>query len=274
MALALGLLGRRPAADALATSPRSRLGPLAAALVASPFALTAACGDGDSGADADTDVSFAADIRPIFQTKCYDCHWDGNAVEVDLTDPFNPDTGIIERPNSFEDSEYTLLVDPGNVGNSSIIKKVSDPDLPSSEDGHPMPWPVERVTEEELADIEQWIEDGANDDAFFAENVAPIFGTEVTLRAPSGKCTYCHAPGSPHDLDVTNPFDPEVGMVDVDSDFGGKIVEPGDPDNSMLVEKLASDTPPGSPMPLHYPRLTDEEISLLEGWIAAGAPDN
>ena len=233
-----------------------------------------ACGGDEASDDASFDVSFSADVAPIFDAKCNACHWTGNAVNVDLTDPFDPETGLILHPNSHTESDYEYLVDPGNVENSSLIVKISDPNLPTSEDGNPMPWDVPRVTEEELDDIKQWIADGANDDAFFAENVAPVFGTEVTLRRFSGKCTWCHAPGAPHSLDVTNVFDPEVGMVDVDSVFGGKIVAPGDVENSMLIEKLESDNPPGAPMPRHYEPLTEAEVDVITRWVAAGAPDN
>ena len=64
----------------------------------------------------------------------------------------------------------------------------------------------------------------------------------------------------------------------------GKPVAPGDPDGSILVQKLSSDPPFGDQMPLKRKRrgegeavqrkLTDEEMAKLRDWIAQGARDN
>jgi hypothetical protein len=73
---------------------------------------------------------------------------------------------------------------------------------------------------------------------------------------------------------VLDVFDPTSGVVNVNSAFGGKIVAPGDPDNSVLIQKLSADDPPGSPMPLAVERLTAAEITTLKAWVLAGAKDN
>lgn len=222
-------------------------------------------------------VSFATDIRPIFAAKCTSCHHPGAAIDVDLTNPFDPDHGIIGRENTWvpNGSQETLIVDPGNVDNSFLIKKVEAESLDDHVDGAPMPLYVERMTADELDKIKQWIRDGAQNDVFFTENVAPIFGTEITLGRASGKCTWCHYPGSPTGLDVLDPFDPVEGMVNRDSIFGGTIVKPGDVDNSFLVEKLEQMQPAGGqPMPYRPARLTAGEQALLRAWIAQGAQNN
>jgi hypothetical protein len=253
-----------------------------ACIGAMALAALGACGD-DGGGDGNGGgvdagpVSFAADIQPIFTSKCIFCHRPGTAIDVDLLNPFDPDHGIINRENTWvpNGSQETLIVDPGNVDNTFLIKKVEAESLDDHIDGAPMPLQVERVTAAELDLIEQWITDGAQNDAFFADNVAPIFGTEVTLGRASGKCTWCHFPGNPTGLDVTAPFDPEVGMVDRVGAFGKAIVAPGDPDASFLVEKLESMQPSGGqPMPYRPQRLTAEEQALVRAWVAQGAPNN
>ncbi len=64
------------------------------------------------------------------------------------------------------------------------------------------------------------------------------------------------------------PFDPEAasdGLVRVD---------PGDPDNSYVLLKVAGAPDPrlGSQMPLFAPALSADQVRLIRDWIAAGAP--
>ena len=59
--------------------------------------------------------------------------------------------------------------------------------------------------------------------------------------------------------------------------FGGVRIVPGDPEASVLFTKVeGGDLPPGlgRPMPLHYDRLTSQEIQILRNWIAEGAKNN
>jgi hypothetical protein len=55
---------------------------------------------------------------------------------------------------------------------------------------------------------------------------------------------------------------------------GKKRVDPGNPGNSFILDKLRGDLVPGEgdPMPLQLKRLPDGAIRLIEEWIAAGAP--
>jgi hypothetical protein len=256
-----------------------------ACIGAMALAALGACSDdggGDVGVDGGGDVdagpvSFASDVQPIFLSKCIFCHRPGTAIDVDLLNPFDPDHGIINRENTWvpQGSQETLIVEPGNVDNSFLIKKVESESLEDHIDGAPMPLQIERVTAAELDLIEQWITDGAQNDAFFTDNVAPIFGTAVTLGGASGKCTLCHFPESPTGLSVIDPFDPETGMVNRVGAFGKTIVVPGDPGASFLVEKLESMQPSGGqPMPYRPARLTAEEQALVRAWVAQGAPNN
>jgi hypothetical protein len=232
---------------------------------------SAACDAGE-----EIDVSYQRDIAPIFAAKCNVCHYPGSAIKVDLTNPFDPDEGIINRTNSWiiHGSPWPLIVDPGNVETSFLIPKVADPTLQTDINGSPMPRHIEPVTEEELAAIKQWIEEGAQNDAFFAAEVAPIFGTEVTLGRNRGKCAWCHNGDSQAPMSVLDVFDEVSGMVNARSLFGGTIVIPGDVEGSFLIEKLESESPLGEPMPLRLPRLTDDEINAVIDWVAAGAPNN
>ena len=234
--------------------------------------------DADSDSDTDTDdgeVSFSEDIAPIFAALCNDCHHPGAALPVDFTNPFDPETGIVDRPNTWvpNGSQQTLLVDPGNPDNSFLLVKIEAEELDSHVDGSPMPLLLPRLDADELAAVERWIADGATDDAGFRADVAPLFGTEITLGRDGGRCTFCHYPGSPTGMSVLDVFDPVEGMVGRASLFGGTIVVPGDPDASVLMTKLRGETL-GQQMPLHHRRVTAEEAAQIREWITLGARDD
>ncbi len=231
---------------------------------------------GGMGCDSDsTKVSYERDIKPIFEGRCNICHHPTSAIGYDFTDPYNSETGIIGKENSWfanHDTQYELIVDPGNPENSSLLGKVRDPDLDPLVDGNKMPYRPEALTAEELTSVEAWINGGALDDASF-EPVARIFGTEISLRPSlSGRCTWCHYPGSPTGLSVLDVFDSEEGMVNVESETEGILVIPGDAANSVLMKRLRGEG--GARMPLHFTPLSDEEIQTITEWIVLGAPES
>lgn len=241
-----------------------------------------ACGEGESKADGGNSpidsaeaFSFVRDLAPVFERNCSLCHHATSAIGYDFTSIFDPDKGIVMRENSWfpNGSLYEFVVVPGKPEESSIVAKVSDADLVHDTDGDPMPLAIDYLTQTQLLSIETWIEDGANNDTFFVDNVAPIFGTEVSLRRVSGKCTWCHYPGSPTGMSVLDVFDPDTGMVNAQSNSGGTIVIPGDPENSVLMTRLRGNKG-GAQMPLHLPRLSDEEVQVMKEWITEGAPNN
>ena len=224
-------------------------------------------GDGGGG-----EVSFASDVLPIFEDKCVYCHHPDSASGVDLTDPFGPQ-GIVDRPNSWKGSSFTLLVDPGNPDNSFILHKVSERDLDPEVEGQPMPIEIPALTAGEIDVVATWIDDGADGGGPY-NAVAEIFGTDpLSLGVEAGACTWCHYPGSDTRLDVTAPLDPVFGLVDVSAAVGGTRVIPGNVEDSILIQKLEG-TADGPAMPYNPARLSNGEIADLTQWIADGALDN
>jgi hypothetical protein len=228
-------------------------------------------------------VSYARDVAPILQ-RCVLCHHPGNITGYDLVNPFDPVHGIVGRSNDWHteghNSPLELVVKPGSPDESFLIYKVAaDPDplaFDPENNGDPMPPQIARVTTDELANVKQWIADGAHDDAFFSDSVAPIFGTDITLGRREGKCTLCHYPSSQTGLNILAPFDATLGLVGVRSLLSVKPrVQPGSPENSFLVEKIEAAMPSaGAAMPLHYERLNTTEVEILRRWIAQGALDD
>ncbi len=222
-------------------------------------------------------VSFRAEVAPIFSEKCNACHHPDNAVDVDLTQPFDPEVGIVNRPNSWPDSTKPFLVVPGDPEASALVLKIERTDYDTHIEGNPMPLHLPRVTESELADLRQWILDGANDDDFYRERITLIFGDGATLGSKAGKCAYCHYAEAFYGPNLVDPFEAGEGVVNVPANVGGTRVIPGDPDQSVLYQKVASlDLPEGlgAPMPLHPERVTAEEAQLIRTWIREGARDN
>ena len=238
---------------------------------------------GPSGVSLDPTVSFEREVKPLLAARCAICHYEGSQVLPYLDDPLDPDTGLINFENTWfpgHDSDYEVVVRPGKPDESFLIYKVeANPDpavFDPANNGSPMPLQVPVLSAAELGAVRKWITDGAQNDSFFKEEVAPIFGTQPVITGAGGKCTYCHYDGSPTGLSVIDVFDPVSGLVGVDSVLSTKLrVKPGAPDESFLVEKLEEETPSaGGRMPLHYPRLSEAEVARLRTWIAEGAQDN
>ena len=58
------------------------------------------------------------------------------------------------------------------------------------------------------------------------------------------------------------------------SDSGQTRVVPGDPDNSLLMQKLLGTQTCGGPMPPNPPLLAPAELEQIRMWIMNGALDN
>jgi WD40 repeat protein len=91
----------------------------------------------------------------------------------------------------------------------------------------------------------------------YKDNIAPIF---------QAKCNACHN------------TDKQKGGLVLESYGGavkgggsGKVIEPGDPDNSRLFLLVSHAEEPK--MPPMQPKLPDPELNLIKAWIAAGAPE-
>jgi mono/diheme cytochrome c family protein len=98
----------------------------------------------------------------------------------------------------------------------------------------------------------------------YVTQIQPVF---------NNNCTECHAGGgAPHGLrlDAANSY---ANIVDVPSDEvpSLKRVDPGDPDNSYLVQKVEGTAAVGGRMPLNRTPLSAATIALIRQWISEGA---
>ncbi|HEY6881466.1 MAG TPA: hypothetical protein VI299_25750 [Polyangiales bacterium] len=93
----------------------------------------------------------------------------------------------------------------------------------------------------------------------------------------STSCTGCHAAGKP--LDLSTPELALAGMVGASAHYaacggdggtGRVVVVAGNPDESLLIQKLEGVQTCGKQMP---PKalLTSEQVAVFRAWVAAGA---
>jgi hypothetical protein len=72
-------------------------------------------------------------------------------------------------------------------------------------------------------------------------------------------CAICHNSSGLGSLDLSTFAAAMHGGQD------GPVIVPGDPEHSLIVQKLAGGTHPG--------KLIDAQINALKAWITAGAPE-
>ena len=98
----------------------------------------------------------------------------------------------------------------------------------------------------------------------YVDEIQPIF---------TARCIECHiSSGAPHGLmlDAPNSYDLLVNVASKEVP-SLKRIEPGDPDNSYLVQKVEGTAAVGGRMPLNRVPLTADEIALIRRWVSEGA---
>ncbi len=103
--------------------------------------------------------------------------------------------------------------------------------------------------------------DAATVEASFTNDIMPIFRES---------CTSCHGELDENGFPYTEAGLSLMSYEDLmkGSEFGS-VVEPGNPDDSYLLEMVANGDMPDEGDPLSV-----EQIELIRSWIAAGAEDN
>ncbi len=108
---------------------------------------------------------FEASVRPIFGTagllgapggQCSYCHHPGG-VPPNLSDPFDPETGLVNVPALIGDRMRVL---PGDPDQSFLITKV-EATAHSDAIGYPMPMAYPPLTQAQVDIVRQWILEGA-----------------------------------------------------------------------------------------------------------------
>ena len=111
----------------------------------------------DQGARWDAAVSFAKDIRPIFEGSCWNCH--GDAAQLSRFD-------LRTRESALTGGARGSDIIPGDAERSRLYRRVAGLEQPS------MPAQGGPLTSEQIAALKQWIDDGAKWDEGSATSTA------------------------------------------------------------------------------------------------------
>ncbi|MCC6410510.1 MAG: hypothetical protein IT270_02550 [Saprospiraceae bacterium] len=189
-------------------------------------------------------VCFEQDVLPIFQSNCTQsgCH------------------NSQDREDGYDLTSYEKIVsqgiEPGNYKGSEIYKVLVKM---GGEDRMPQS-PYNRLTDEQITFIALWIEEGANnttcpDDGTCDTSNVTYSGTVKPLL--DKYCNGCHGGSSPQ------------GNINYNTFTGVKATAT---DGSMMGSiQHASGY---SPMPENGNKLSNCNISLIQTWVDAGAPNN
>jgi mono/diheme cytochrome c family protein len=215
-----------------------------------------------STAVAATDYS---EIDEILKTRCVICHA-GPSAPLGLR--------LDSRDGLLAGSSNGAVVASGNPAGSELIKRIKGASLPRM----PMTGPP-FLADHEVLLFEQWIVDGMPEGAVSSapdatpaaepvdgpvryDRVAPIFAT---------RCVKCHTEnglmGGPPEGYRLGSYRDTVSTAD------RVRVVPGNPAASELVRRIRGQALPRMPFD-GPPFLGDDEITLIEQWIADGARDS
>ncbi|MCD4686821.1 MAG: hypothetical protein K8S97_12885, partial [Anaerolineae bacterium] len=198
-------------------------------------------------------------FQPLFERECGICHGQDPSKGLSLVVYARLMAGSTEGP----------VVVPGEPENSALIAVL--------EAGH-----FGKFSTAQIALLKQWIAEGALEetpsvpegeiaepdaediadaDAEDAEDTGATTDADAVSYADlepilTATCGGCHGEGVMIGLSVTT-YDTLMAGGD-----NGPVVEPGEPENSTIIAVQEAG---------HYGQLDEEQIALLEQWIADGA---
>jgi hypothetical protein len=115
--------------------------------------------------------------------------------------------------------------------------------------------------------------DGGGGPVQFGRDIRPIIALGPDAPRPYG-CKQCHYSTEPEHIGY------DLGGLDLSTlgalrrggaTSGTRIVVPGDPDSSVIVQKLRGTYPFGARMPRVGIDWDEDDMALITGWIEAGA---
>ena len=222
----------------------------------------------------------AFEIQALLSKKCYDCHG---------IDRQKSGLRLDDRPRALAggNSKKAGIV-PGDAVASAIVHRMT---LPSDHESAMPPKDREKLTSDEILKIIHWIYSGANWPTYTDDQELdiekPVQETvQETVSSPSDKvegqvdfnhdilpvfaenCIKCHGMD---DKAADLGLDSAIALSEANVD--GKIIVPGNPEESELFKRISLPADDGDIMPPTGAGdpLTQEQIGLIRQWIEAGA---
>lgn len=229
---------------------------------AGPVAWAAAAAFAAAGASAADAAPAFAEVSAILRAHCVVCH-QGEAAPLGLR--------LDSHAALMKGSSRGPVVQPRNPPASELMRRVRGESQPRMPLTGP-PW----LSDAQIATLEQWIAAGAPggeaaaaapartrrpEDPVTYADVAPIL---------VGRCAKCHSAnsilGAPPEGYRLDSFQATLDAAD-----RARVV-PGNPAASELVRRIRGESRPRMPFD-GPPYLSEEQIRLIEQWIAQGARD-
>ena len=121
------------------------VGVVAAALLAGSWLRPVTAQEG-----ANTPAFYTEKVRPILQTNCGKCHFDVN---------HKGGLSLMTKASTLKGGRDGVVIVPGDPANSLLVKLIRHEGPP--DDPKPMPPKSPKISDEDIATIEQWVKAGA-----------------------------------------------------------------------------------------------------------------
>lgn len=99
---------------------------------------------------ANTPAFYTEKVRPILQTNCGKCHFDMN---------HKGGLSLMTKASTLKGGRDGVVIVPGDPANSLLVKLIRHEGPP--DDPKPMPPKSPKISDEDIATIEQWVKAGA-----------------------------------------------------------------------------------------------------------------
>ncbi len=193
---------------------------------------------------------FETDIRPVLAIKCGKCHSDK------------------VQKGGLDLSSIKGIRHGGESGEAAIASKAEDSLLWTMISGGDMP-PAGQpsLTADETEFIRRWIDAGSPS----AQPAEKVVTQHDVLPIVLLRCTSCHgARLKQGGVDLRTPASMRLGGKN------GPALVPGDPDASLMIERIESEACPPRELLLKFfvKRPPQSELKILRDWITAGAVES
>ena len=207
----------------------------------------------------------------IFTPYCSGCHTGPGAPLGLKLDTAENSYDLMVGLNSFQDNNF-LRVAPDDPDNSYLVQKIQG----IAAIGDRMPLGQSPLTSDMIAAIRQWIVDGAKATSPpGGQNQLEATIVSIQINIFDQHCVDCHSgPAAEQGLILDNTNDSYQGLVDQDSQQvpSLKRIQPTNPDESYLVQKLEGTAAVGERMPLGLTPLPQDQINIVREWISGLPP--